>query len=96
MSITTAIGRECSFTKITVDSLTLMDNFDVVRTSTTGCIDFITEVTAEFFSPMDTSDVHIKTNTGFEGSGTFTAAMYFLHFYINTGELLIVWCLILY
>ena len=96
VSITTAIARECSFTKITVDSLTLMDNFDVHISTTTGCIDFITEVTAEFFSPMDTSDVHIKTNTGFEGSGTFTAAMYFLHFYINTGELLIVWCLILY
>jgi hypothetical protein len=80
VSITTAIGCECSFTKITVDSLTLMDNFDVVRTSTTGCIDFITEVTVEFFSPMDSSDVHIMTATGFEGSGTFTAAMYFFAF----------------
>ena len=81
VSITTAIARECSFTKITVDSLTLMDNFDVVRTSTTGCIDFITEVTVEFFSPMDSSDVHITTSVGCEGSVTFTAAMYFLHFY---------------
>ena len=94
--ITITTTCEGSFTKITVESLTLMESSDVSITMTTGCIDFITEVTAEFFSPMDTSDVHIKTNTGFEGSGTFTAAMYFLHFYINTGELLIVWCLILY
>ena len=80
VSITTAIGCECSFTKITVDSLTLMDNFDVVRTSTTGCIDFITEVTVEFFSPMDSSDVHITTSVGCEGSVTFTATMYFFAF----------------
>ena len=81
--ISTTTGCEGGFiTKITGESLTLMVSSDVYITTTTGCIDFITEVTAEFFSPMDSSDVHITTNTGFEGSGTFTAAMYFLHFYL--------------
>ena len=73
---------EGSFTKVTVEFFSLMNSSDVVITTTTGYIDFITEVTAEFFSPMDSSDVHIMTATGFEGSGTFTAAMYFLHFYL--------------
>ena len=94
--ITTSSLCEGGFTKVTVEFFTLMDSSDVHISTTTGCIDFITEVTAEFFSPMDSSDVVITTNTAFEGSGTFTAAMYFLHFYINTGEVLIVWCLILY
>ena len=96
MSITTTTGFEGSFTKIAVESHTLMDSSDVVMTITTGSIDFITEVTAEFFSLMNSSDVVRTTTIGCERGVTFSAAMYFLHFYINTGELLIVWCLILY
>ena len=96
VAITTTMGCEGSITKITPESLTLMDNFDVHISTTTGCKDSFTKITAEFFSPMDSSDVHIMTTTGCEGSVTFTATMYFLHFYINTGELLMVWCSILY
>ena len=78
------------------ESLILMESSDVVITIISACEGSVTKVTVEFFSPMDSSDVHITTNTAFEGSVTFTAAMYFLHFYINTGELLMVWCSILY
>ena len=40
-----------SFTKITVDSLTIMDSFDVSITTSVGCEGSYTKVAAEFFSP---------------------------------------------
>ena len=52
--------------------------------------------TAESLILMESSDVVITIISACEGSFTFTATMYFLHFYINTGELLMVWCSILY
>ena len=82
--------------RLQLRSLTLMDSSDVQITTISACEGSVTKVTAEFFSLMDSSDVHITTSVGCEGSVTYTAAMYFLHFYINTGELLIVWCSILY
>ena len=75
-----------SFTKITVDSL--MDSFDVSIMTTTRFEGGFTNVTVESLTPtltmMDSFDVVITTTTGCEGSVTFTAAMYFLHFYSNT------------
>ena len=92
MVITMSTLCKGSFTK----SLILMDSFDVVITSTMGFEGGFTKTTVEFFSLMNSSDVHITASTGFEGGVTFTTAMYFLHFYLNTGELLMVWCSILY
>ena len=94
--ITMSILCEGGFTKITAESLTLMNSSDVHITTSVGCEGSFTKITAEFFTPMDSSDVHITIISACEGSVTFTATMYFLHFYINTGELLIVWCPILY
>ena len=66
-----------------MNSLTLMNSSDVVRTTTLGSIAFITEITVKSLTLMDSSDVYITTTTGCERSVTFTAtaAIYFLHFY---------------
>ena len=92
----TTTGFEGGFTKVTVESLTMMGSSDVVRTTFLGSIAFITKDTVKFFSLMDSSDLSITISNLCEGSVTFTATMYFLHFYLNTGELLMVWCSILY
>ena len=39
-------------------------------TTTTGCEGSFTMITVEFFSLMDSSDVHITVTTGCEGSFT--------------------------
>ena len=81
---------ESEFTKVTVESLVLMDSSDVSITISTVCEGGFTKVTVESLTMMGRSDVHITTSVGCEGSVTYTAAIYFLHFYINTGELLMV------
>ena len=47
-----------------------MHSSDVHISTTTVCIEFITEVTAESLTLMASSDVSITTTTGFEGSFT--------------------------
>ena len=54
-----------------------MDSSDVVRTTTTGCEGSFTKVTVKSLTLMESSDVVMTTTTGV----TYTAAMYFLHFY---------------
>jgi hypothetical protein len=93
---TTFLESIAFITKITVEFFSLMDSSDVHITTTTGFEGGFTKITVEFFSLMDTPDVHITRTPGCEGSVTFTAPTYFLHFYINTGELVMVQCSILY
>ena len=78
MVITMSTLCKGSFTK----SLILMESFDVAITTTMGCEGSVTKITAESLTLMDSSDVHITTSVACEGSFTFTAAMYFLHFYL--------------
>ena len=96
MVMTISILCEGGFTKVAAESLTLMNSSDVHITSSNLCEGSFTKITVESLTLMDSFDVLITTTIGCERGVTFSAAMYFLHFYINTGELLVVWCLILY
>ena len=49
----------------------------MIISTTTGSIAFITKITAEFFSLMDSSDVHIPTSTLCEGSFTKVTVEFF-------------------
>ena len=61
--------RSCLYLKVALqlsqlnESLTLMVCSDVFISTTTGCEGGFTKVTVEFFSLMDSSDVHITTTS---------------------------------